>query len=121
MKMGPSLISCTIPKDVRTTDSRQDPDKLRLRDKVSLHEDHLRILYTGNLNVVCADLHKKKDLPLVVVKMVRAFVPPFQSESIGYCDRCDRKHDWAYDEHFDCIPPPHVLQFGDYRISRAYR
>jgi len=44
-----------------------------------------------------------------------------ESVSVGFCHRCNRKHDWSQDEYMDCVPPLHVLQFGDYMISRAYR
>merc|ERR1712232_1435589 len=43
------------------------------------------------------------------------------SISVGYCDTCKCKHDWARDEYMSCVPPAHVLQFGHYTISREYR
>merc|ERR1719387_26723 len=43
------------------------------------------------------------------------------SLGVGWCDRCGEEHEWSRDEHPACIPPRHVLRFGEFHISREYR
>jgi len=43
------------------------------------------------------------------------------SLSVGYCAQCDKEHDWQEDEHMKCMPPIHVLSFGEYTLDSKYR
>jgi hypothetical protein len=43
------------------------------------------------------------------------------SLSIGYCTQCDEEHDWQEDEYMECVPPLHVLCFGEYTLDPNYR
>jgi len=43
------------------------------------------------------------------------------SPSIGYCTQCDEEHDWQEDEYMECVPPLHVLCFGEYTLDPNYR
>jgi len=58
-----------------------------------------------------------------------------ESDSIGYCEKCKKSHDWCtIEEHFyhssynwskidvqNCRPPLHIIQFGKHRMNRDYR
>jgi len=40
----------------------------------------------------------------------------------GECPTCGRRaHDYRKEEALQCVPPPDVLQFGDYIIDAEYR
>lgn len=39
----------------------------------------------------------------------------------GYCEKCKKHHNWRLDEHMDCVPPAHVLRFGDNVLDPTYR
>ena len=44
-----------------------------------------------------------------------------KSLSIGYCTRCNKEHNWQEDEYMECVPPIHVLCFGEYTLDPKYR
>jgi len=44
-----------------------------------------------------------------------------ESDSVGFCSRCDKSHDWSKDEFMNCVPPIHIIQFGEYRMNHEYR
>jgi len=45
----------------------------------------------------------------------------YKSLSIGHCMQCDKEHDWQKEEYMECVPPIHVLCFGEYILDPKYR
>mmetsp|Transcript_62246 Transcript_62246/g.143322 ORF Transcript_62246/g.143322 Transcript_62246/m.143322 type:complete len:114 (-) Transcript_62246:146-487(-) len=48
-------------------------------------------------------------------------IAPNDNGGYGFCHRCNAPHDWAKNEYMNCRPPLDVVQFGEHRMSLAYR